>query len=72
MTHSPDSGAEVRRLLESLYESSITPGELLRLEELLRRDTAARQLYRDFSALHANLLLALHQSAADVDGSAPW
>ena len=75
------SATELRELLSSLCDGQISTKEYRRLEELLASDPAARKLYYDYMALHADLtwgnaagesketLMGIEASRAQKDGS---
>ena len=63
---------ELLELVGTLCNGEMTPGEASRLDELLDGDTAAQQVYRQYMAMHAELvwqqdaLGELPQSCPDV------
>ena len=50
-----DNGAELRELLAKLMDGELNPGEARQLNDLLRRDPSARDLYLNHVTLHAQL-----------------
>ncbi len=50
------NGSEVRKLLDSLCDETITPEQMGRLEELILSDPAAEALYIEYMQMHAGFL----------------
>jgi Protein of unknown function (DUF1549)/Protein of unknown function (DUF1553) len=50
-----DPFAELRAILDALFEEQLTPGQAARLEELILHDAAARTFYLESIDLHGNL-----------------
>lgn len=53
MTHSPENLTELYDLLHALSEQEITAGQVARLEELVRQDSALRRVYLVYMQWHA-------------------